>query len=239
MSSRERRRTRLRSVTENVHQICLGPVNAFLLRDGRDLALVDTGPAGSAPAILSAVGDLGHAPDDLEHILLTHAHPDHVGSAAALVRATGARTWMHALDAPVAEGREGFRPIEPASAWTMRVLHFVLSRMEPSAEPVTIDHEVEDGQVLPFARGLSAVHAPGHTAGQLVFLWSDQGVLFAADTCGNQFGLGPPLGYEDAEQWRRSQSRVAGLDFEIACFGHGRPITSGAAMRFREKWTSP
>ena len=125
MPSRERRGTSLRSVTEDVHQVSLGPVNAFLLRDGRALTLIDTGPAGSVPAVLSAVRDLGHAPGDLEHILLTHAHPDHIGSAAALVRATGARTWMHELHRSATRtpsSGAGARAESPA--WTFEIACF-------------------------------------------------------------------------------------------------------------------
>ena len=42
--------------------------------------------------------------------------------------------------------------------------------------------------------------------------------------------------YEDLAEGRRSLAKLAALDFDAACFGHGRPIPSGASRRFAEKW---
>ncbi|MBL8155524.1 MAG: MBL fold metallo-hydrolase [Anaerolineae bacterium] len=94
-----------KKVVDGVYAIRLGGVNAFLLEAQDGLALIDTGSPGSADEILVAVDELGKQPDDIHHILLTHWHPDHMGSAAALKRATGARTYAHPIDAPII--REG------------------------------------------------------------------------------------------------------------------------------------
>jgi glyoxylase-like metal-dependent hydrolase (beta-lactamase superfamily II) len=99
-----------------------------------------------------------------------------------------------------------------------------------------VEHEVSDGEVLPFAGGIRAVHVPGHCAGQLAFLWPRHGgVLFVADAAANVAGLlGLSPGHEDLEEGKRSAKKLAGLDFEAACFGHGRAIRSGASARFRK-----
>jgi glyoxylase-like metal-dependent hydrolase (beta-lactamase superfamily II) len=76
-------------------------------------------------------------------------------------------------------------------------MFWLFIRSKGVLEAATIDHQVEDGEVLPLAGGLTAIHVPGHCAGQLAFLWPVQGgVLFAADTCSNALGLGWSLGYE-------------------------------------------
>ena len=87
----------------------------------------------------------------------------------------------------------------------------------------------------PIAGGLAAVHVPGHCAGQVALLWRGE-MLFAADACANLFGLGGPIGYEDRGQGERDQRRLAGLDFRIACFGHGKAILHDAVARFRRRW---
>ena len=74
---------------------------------------------------------------------------------------------------------------------------------------------------------------PGHCAGQVALLWQGGRLLICADVCSNVLGLGGPIAFEDAGEGRRSQRRLAGLDFQAACFGHGRPIVSGAAQRLR------
>jgi glyoxylase-like metal-dependent hydrolase (beta-lactamase superfamily II) len=221
-------------ITDGLHQIAVRPVHVFLV-EGRDgLVLIDTGLPGSAEKILGAVSELGKAPSDIKHIVATHAHPDHIGSLAALARATGAQTWMHPLDAPIAEGKAGFRPLKPAPELLMRLRFMVLSRMKFVIEPATIDHLIQDGDVLP--GGLTAVHVPGHCAGQVALLWRERGVLLAADACVNLLGLGDPVAFEDEEEGRRSQRKLANLDFQIACFGHGKAIPRDAARRFRQKW---
>ena len=90
---------------------------------------------------------------------------------------------------------------------------------------------------MPFAGGLTAIHVPGHCAGQLAYLWPQHGnVLFAADSCSNMMGLGWSLGYEDFDEGKRSLKELAALDFRVACLGHGNAILQGAAGKFKEKW---
>ena len=226
----------LTSIRKDVHGLSLGPVNVFLLEDGCDLLLIDAGLPGNTDRILDAMAKLGRVPADLKHIILTHAHPDHIGSAAALVAATGAQTWMHPLDAPIAEGHAEFRPIKPSPEIVMKLIYLVLSRSKPVVDPVAIDNLIADGDIFPISGRLTAISVPGHCAGQIALLWRDRGVLFVADACAHLFGLGSPLGYEDFEEGRRSQTKLASLDFETACFGHGKPILQGADKRFREKW---
>jgi glyoxylase-like metal-dependent hydrolase (beta-lactamase superfamily II) len=48
-------------------------------------------------AVFGAIREFGRSPDQLKRLIFTHGHPDHIGSAAAIVRETGARTHMHPL----------------------------------------------------------------------------------------------------------------------------------------------
>ena len=224
------------SIADGLHLIPVGTVNVFLIDAPDGLVLIDTGLPNSADAILGAMQSLGKAPADLRHIVLTHAHPDHIGSLAALVRATGAETWMHPLDAPIAERGSGFRPMKPAPELLKALMFLLFVRSNATVEPARIDHLVEDGDILPIAGGLTVIHVPGHCAGQVALLSRDRGVLFAADACANLLGLGGPIGYEDLEEGRRSQRKLAGFDFQTACFGHGKAILANAANRFRQTW---
>jgi hypothetical protein len=49
-------------------------------------------------------------------------------------------------------------------------------------------------------------------------------------------GLGDPVGFEDLEEGRVSQRKLASLSFDAAGFGHGKPIARDASSRFRNKW---
>jgi len=224
-------------IVSGLYIISLGPVNTFLLDSTDGCALIDTGIPGSAPKILQAIRDLGKHAGDIRHIILTHAHPDHTGSLAALKKATGAETYLHPLDVPIVTSGINSRPFKPSPGLINGLLFRAFVRPMDAVEPAIIDHEVQDGQVLPIAGGLTAIHIPGHCAGQLGFLWPQSGgVLFAADACSNLMGLGLSLGYEDLAEGQRSLRKLAQLDFQMACFGHGKTILSAAGAQFRQKW---
>ncbi|MBN1219314.1 MAG: MBL fold metallo-hydrolase [Anaerolineae bacterium] len=227
----------VKQIVPNVYTIPLGMVNAFLI-DGGELTLIDTGVPGSADKILQAVAELGRQPADIRHILLTHCHADHTGSLAVLKAQTGAPATMHPLDAAMVQKGESMRPAKPAPKLLFKLLVPLLMRAGSSSiQPAEIEYQVEDGAEFDFAGGLKAIHVPGHCAGQLAFLWPQHGgVLFAADTAGNRSGLDWSIIYEDLEEGKRSLAKLAALDFEVACFGHGKAIIGGAAERFRQKW---
>ena len=217
----------------------MGAVNAFVIDDSGELVLIDTGTPGSAKAILEATGEIGRRPDDLGSILVTHCHPDHSGSLAALTWATGAEAYMHPADAAMVRQGRAVRPLKPAPGPLRRVLFWAFIRPAATIEPSEIEHEVSDGEEIPVAGGIRAIHTPGHCAGQVSFLWPRQGgVLFVADACSNVGRLDLSLGYEDLEEGKRSLSKLTRLDFEVACFGHGKAIRSGASRRFRKKWAT-
>ena len=72
-------------------RVNLGFVSAYVLARGSDLAVVDTGVSGSEVDILTAIETLGGDWDDVQHVILTHAHGDHVGGLeAVLANAPGA-----------------------------------------------------------------------------------------------------------------------------------------------------
>jgi glyoxylase-like metal-dependent hydrolase (beta-lactamase superfamily II) len=89
----------LKKIVEGAYLVHLGSANAVLLDGGPELALVDAGFPDKASLVFDAIRQLGRTTRDLRHLIFTHGHPDHIGSAAALVRETGATTYMHALDA--------------------------------------------------------------------------------------------------------------------------------------------
>jgi glyoxylase-like metal-dependent hydrolase (beta-lactamase superfamily II) len=225
-------------VVPGLWKVSLGIVNAFLLESNNGLALIDTGVPGSVEKILDAVRALGRAPADIQHILVTHCHIDHAGSLAELKRLTGAPATMHPENAAMVRTGKTLRPLTPAPGLINGRLGRLLLRFAGAGiEAAEVEHEIQDGETLSIAGGLRAVHVPGHCAGQLAFWWPHHGgVLIAADAAANLFGLALHPVYEDLAEGERSLAKLAALEFEVACFGHGRLIRSGASGRFRQKW---
>ena len=79
---------------------------------------------------------------------------------------------------------------------------------------------------------------PGHTAGSIALHLPQRRLLFAGDAAVNALGLGPPSGpfgmfNADRAQTRESFRKLAELDFDVACFGHGKPLDKDASRAFR------
>lgn len=78
-------------------------------------------------------------------MIFTHGHPDHIGSAAPIVRETGATTWMHAADTPLAETGGPFHPMSRVPG----LMHAVVFRMvwnpKDRMQPFGIDKNMADG----------------------------------------------------------------------------------------------
>lgn len=229
-----------KEIVPGLYVIPLGPVNTFLIDDGDELTLVDTGYPKSAEKIAAAVKSIGRQPADIRHILVTHCHPDHAGSLAALKQITGASAYMHPIDAAVVRTGKVPPHLKPAPGLLNNMMFRAFIGFGAAEyEAADIEREVNDGDELAIAGGIRAIHVPGHCDGQLAFLWDKHGgVLFAADTASNMLGFGYSLGYADLEEGKRSLAKVAVLDFEIACFGHGKAIIPGASRRFRQKWAT-
>jgi glyoxylase-like metal-dependent hydrolase (beta-lactamase superfamily II) len=100
-------------VINGVHVVPMGMANAFLIEGDDGLTLIDAGFPAKEAAVFGAIDGIGRSADQLRHLVFTHGHPDHIGSAAAIVRKTGARTYMHRLDIPIAESGGPFRPMRP------------------------------------------------------------------------------------------------------------------------------
>ena len=223
-------------VIDGVHIVPMGMANAYLIEGDDGLTLIDGGFPNKEEAVFEGIRGLGRSPEQLNHLIFTHGHPDHIGSAAAIVRETGARTYMHPLDIPMAESGGPFRPMTPAPGLLGQVLCRLFFNPEERMEPVAIDQPLTPGDTLPVAGGIEVIHVPGHCAGQVALLWHPGRMLFAGDVGTNLIGLGDPVGFENLEEGRASQRKLASLSFDAAGFGHGKPIAHGASARFRSKW---
>jgi len=203
-------------------------VNAFLV-EADVLTLIDTGTPGGADKILAAIRGAGHGERDLERIVVTHRHSDHAANAAELARVTGASVLCSPVDAPyIREGTEQPRP-RPATPLGQVMVPYVKVALPWSLPAVAAqDSLVGDAMVGPFR----VIDTPGHTAGHVSLLWVDRGVLFAGDAAAHITSLGPHPAADDPATARQSFASLSHLEFDAACFGHGRPLI-GAAAQFR------
>lgn len=223
-------------LADGVWRIPLAPadlLNAFLLQgDDGSLTLVDAGTPGASKAVLRALAGLGRAPQEVTHLLLSHAHADHTGGAAAVQRATGSRVAAHELEAPYV--RDGRMPAPDDATLGGRLLARLPGRATGFA-PVDVDETFTDGAVLPLAGDVQVVHTPGHTDGHCSFLHRRSGVLLCSDAVFNVRGLRWPFksSCTDVRQVRTSAVRLGELEYDVAAFAHGPEVSTGARAAVR------
>jgi glyoxylase-like metal-dependent hydrolase (beta-lactamase superfamily II) len=193
---------------------------AYALRNGRDVTLVDTGPPGSADRIASALDRWGR----VRRVIVTHYHADHAGSAREVGEWPGVQVAAHHADARVIRGdAKGEWPdFTPAE----RELHAVVGAGLPDPPDVPharVDLDLDDGDVLD--DGLQVIWTPGHTPGSIAVLVPERGLLFTGDTAAERDGavfLGPFN--VDRERAKESFRRLAAPGVTTVCFGHGDPL---------------
>lgn len=217
--------TDVETVVPGVHAITLTRVFAHLI-DGGPASLIDTGYAGSMPAIERALSGLGRRLEDVARVVCTHGHPDHAGSAQALAD-RGMEVFIHPADA------ERMR-----TGWGSAVRHpsrgRIFAAMTPPLEHFT---PLADGDVLPILGGLRVIQTPGHTPGSVCLYGVRDRVLFVGDTLqrrGGKIGFASALYSDDRRAAERAVKRLAQLDVEVVVFSHYPPIHERANEALRE-----
>ena len=99
----------------HIHPISLGIVSAFLLKREKNV-LIDAGVPGQMARFLDELALTNTQPDEIDLLLLTHGHSDHIGLTKEIVDLSGAQTAIHYLEkAWVETGKPPFPP--GATAW--------------------------------------------------------------------------------------------------------------------------
>ena len=226
----------MKLVIKGVHVVPMGFANAFLIEGDDGLALIDAGFPHKETAVFGAIRALGRSLGQLKHLIFTHGHPDHIGSAAAIVRETGAKTYMHPLDIPMAESGGVFRPMRP-SPGLIGLLCPLFFHPEERVEPVAIDQPLTPGEIFPLAGGFELIHTPGHCAGHVALLWRPGQMLFTGRCMPEPHRPRRPCLV--SRIWRKAARASANLQVFHSMrpvFGHGRPIVRDASARLRNKW---
>jgi glyoxylase-like metal-dependent hydrolase (beta-lactamase superfamily II) len=208
------------TLTPNLTMFRVNGWQLYVWRDGDSVTLIDTGAPGSGADIAAAL-------PGVDRVVLTHGHVDHVGSAAELRECTGATVMAGAGDAAIIRG-EADMPPPVFEDWERPIWERVSAGLPDVAPPVPVDRELHDGDVLDFGGGAEVLAIPGHTDGSIAVHLPGHGVLFTGDTIANVGTVMLGTFNQDRARTVASFQRLAALDVETACFGHGEPIVSGA-----------
>lgn len=205
-----------------------------LITDGPDVTLVDSGYPGDRSRLVASLEAIGRSAADVSTVLLTHAHPDHLGSAEHLRRSQSAPVRAHEQEVANARGDRIEQISELAilgMLWRPAVARWLLDVLRLRG------HRVERvGEVTPFTEGPLdvpgapvAIATPGHTSGHTAFHLPDRGALLAGDALMTGHALvgrpGPQLmpAYfdHDPAQAHASLARLRDLAADVVVPGHG------------------
>lgn len=209
-------------------------VGWVLVTDGDSVTLVDTGYPGDRARVLASLERIGRRPPDVAAVLLTHAHPDHLGSAEYFRSSISKPVLVHEDEMANATGerieqvstatllKRAWRP--SVLLWSRDVIALGAERVERLPAVDTFAEPVIDvpGQPRP-------VFTPGHTSGHCAFHLPERGVLLAGDALMTDHALArateprllPDFFHADTARARSSLKALANLEAEVVVPGHG------------------
>ncbi|MGW0998739.1 MBL fold metallo-hydrolase [Streptomyces sp. NPDC002520] len=204
--------------------------NAFLIAGDDGYTLVDVGWAKAPGAILETVGELGHKPNAIRRIVITHAHPDHVQGASELRDRTGAEVLIHSSDLPWLEA--GRVPAEGRSGLVGRIIDR-LPKLHWT--PLAADGTLADGDLIEGSNGVRVVHTPGHTPGHIVLVHEPSGTALMGDAVFNRgkLALGPSALAADPALRSGSLTKLP-HELQAVGFAHGAALTGADVTVFQQ-----
>jgi glyoxylase-like metal-dependent hydrolase (beta-lactamase superfamily II) len=228
-------------VADGVHRFGTRMVNWYLIDRGGRLTLVDAGMRGYRPQLDDALRSLGRKLDDVEAVVLTHAHADHIGFAHQVRASSDASVWVHERDA--APGLRRFPPLRlylRPTAWPLLV-HGLRNGLLATPDAAQV-RTYTDGELLEVPGRPRARHLPGHTRGHCALHLPEASVVFSGDALVTfdpyRRRRGPRLLIkgvnEDNDQARASLDELSELNARLLLPGHGEPWRDGVAAAVAE-----
>ncbi len=225
----------------------VGRVNCYLIEDD-PLTLIDTGPnSGKAlDELETQLAALGHAIEDLERIIITHQHIDHMGLAAILARRSGAEVAALDLLAPVLEQYRENAEADDTFAGTLMRRHGIPDEVRIALRTVSqsfrswggavgVDLRLHPGDLLKMGnRTLEVHHRPGHSPSDTIFWDPQRAILLGADHLIARISSNPLISRPLDGSSERPKALITYLQslrltremaIEVVYPGHGEPVS--------------
>lgn len=230
----------------------VGRVNCYLIED-EPLTLVDTGPnSGKALDELgSQLGEHGHSIDDLELVIVTHQHIDHLGLVEIVAEHSGAEVAALGIAAERLANFDADAEAEDRFAVELMLrsgipeevtvaLQSVSRSFRGWGSHVAVTRPLADGERIEFGnRSLEVLHRPGHSPSDTLFWDEQRKILIAADHLLAHISSNPLISRPLDGSAQRTQAlatyiesmrKTRAMPAEIVLTGHGDPVTDHVAL---------
>ena len=230
----------------------VGRINCYLIED-EPLTLIDTGPNSgkSLDELTRLLGERGHSIDDLELIVLTHQHIDHIGLVEILVEHSGAEVAAIGAAANRLAAFDEDAELDDQFAVEVMLRNGIPEDVTVALAGVSrsfrdwgshamVTKPLADGEELALRdRRLQTLHRPGHSPSDTLFWDAERKILFCGDHLISNISSNPLISRPLDGSANRTQSLVTYIDSmkktrempaEIVFAGHGEPITDHVAL---------
>lgn len=146
-------------------------VYSYLLIGDR-ICLIDTGVSSTSLLLQGYLKEIGRSPDEISLVLLTHAHPDHIGGCLAIKEVSSALVYAHSADKPWIENVERQYQERP-----------IPNFFELVGGSVVVNRELKEGDIVSWDKGktIRVLETPGHSPGSISFFYEKEEALFTGD----------------------------------------------------------
>ena len=211
-------------------------INCYLIQEGGRLTLLDTGLPSYVRNLHAALSEMGRSIQDIDAIILTHCHIDHMGCARKVASEAMATVHAHEADGPPLRGERKV-PIPNvakhlAKPFFLRYMFgHIMTNGGPKYPTIADLKTFNDGETIDVPGSPRVIHTPGHTAGSSALHLGARRALFSGDalvtldTLTGRTGphvFTPPFA-ADYRQSVASLDRLEGVDADVTLPGHGEP----------------
>jgi glyoxylase-like metal-dependent hydrolase (beta-lactamase superfamily II) len=230
-----------RDVAPGIHRVEDAYTNWYLVEDGGAVTIVDCGLPASWSGLPGHLRTIGRSPQDVEAVILTHAHPDHIGFAELARTEWELPVWLHERDRSLS--RHPFRYETEHSVARHRNRHVLAVAVAMARAGALATKPLGDvrafsstEEVLDVPGRPHPVYTPGHTHGHTAFHFRDRGAIIVGDALATLEPYtgerGPRLvsgaANADSVTAMASLQRIAETGARTVLVGHGPPWTGGA-----------
>ncbi len=211
-------------ITDQVHllkidfEIAISPekklprfVNVIIVF-GDKITLVDSGVKGSEKKIRQYIEEQGRSFTEIESLILSHSHPDHIGSAATIKELTSCKILAHEAEKEWIENIDIQNQQRPVPSF--------FSLVDRS---VKIDEFLCDGQIIQISGGpaLKIIHTPGHSKGSVNIEFLKEKIHFTADSVPLKNDI---PNYDNYADLMRTLKMIEDSDFKVLLSSWSAPL---------------
>lgn len=241
-----------RDAAPGIHRIEHAYTNLYLLEEGGRVTVVDAGLPRTWPHLLRALDVLGRDVSDIDALVLTHAHFDHVGVARRLAE-RGVPVLLHPADAPLAAHPYSYRRQRTPFVYPLRypsaipVLGAMARAGALAVPPLTTTVALRAGETLDVPGSPTVLATPGHTDGHVSLHVADRGAVIGGDALVTldpySARTGPHLvaraATADTDRSLASLDVLAATGAQTLLPGHGEPWRLGVAAAATQARRAP